>query len=185
MPPPTKQRHCVLNRTRLFCWCQMARGTKSDRGKTPSFSGLRPSSPASARSKRANRARDTSQELALRRAVWRLGLRYLKNVNWLPGKPDIVFTRARVAVFCDGDFWHGRRWPVLGRKLATGANASYWAAKIRFNIARDASVSERLRQDGWRVVRLWETDILRDPVAIARRVSTTVRRRLRAGSAVR
>src|ERR1700729_2873440 len=92
----------------------------------PCFKGLSPASPASSRAKKMNRSTDTEHERLLRRLLWRQGLRYRKNVRALPGKPDIVFSAARIAVFCDGDFWHGRDWHRLSRKLRTGTNASYW-----------------------------------------------------------
>jgi DNA mismatch endonuclease (patch repair protein) len=129
----------------------------------PTFTGLRPSSKLASKVKQRNRSRDTAHELALRRELWRLGLRYRKNVKTLAGKPDIVFPRARVAVFCDGDFWHGRRWQILRRKLKQGTNAGYWTAKILSNIQRDRINTALLEKSGWRVIRLWETDIKEKP----------------------
>jgi DNA mismatch endonuclease (patch repair protein) len=82
-------------------------------------------------------------------------------VRTLPGKPDIVFSAARVAVFCDG-FWHGRNWPELSRKLRTGKNASYWIPKIKANRIRDRQNQRLLERGGWTVIRLWETDIRRN-----------------------
>jgi DNA mismatch endonuclease (patch repair protein) len=90
------------------------------------------------------------------------------------GKPDIVFRRARVVVFCDGDFWHGRRRRERLDKLARGANAPYWTAKIAANAARDRRTTRVLRAAGWTVVRLWETDVLRDVRRAARRVEEAV-----------
>src|SRR4051812_10813559 len=80
---------------------------------SPSFKGLSPASIQSSRSKRANRSSGTRHEEMLRRELLRLGLRYRKNDKRLPGRPDVVFSRARLAVFCDGDFWHGRDWDLL------------------------------------------------------------------------
>jgi DNA mismatch endonuclease (patch repair protein) len=99
----------------------------------------------------------------LRRALWRLGLRYRKNVKSLPGKPDIVFFRNKVAIFCDGDFWHGREWPKLRAKLKRGSNSNYWLQKIRSNIERDRRNQALLEKSGWLVIRLWESDIKRSP----------------------
>src|SRR6516225_4042686 len=81
--------------------------------RSPTFKGFTPASKASSRTKQANRATDTGPELLLRHALWALGLHYRKHVTHLPGRPDIVFSRARVVVFCDGDFWHGRNWRRL------------------------------------------------------------------------
>jgi DNA mismatch endonuclease (patch repair protein) len=104
-----------------------------------------------------------------------MGLRFRKNVRDLPGRPDIVFRRHRVAVFCDGDFWHGRNWIQRRRKLKQGANSSYWVAKIRANIERDKRHDERLRQLGWTVVRVWEKDILADAQRAAMVVAQSIR----------
>ena len=131
--------------------------------KVPVFAGLRPSSDLASKVKQRNRDRDTAHELALRRELWRLGLRYRKNVKTLAGKPDIVFPQARVVVFCDGDFWHGRHWQILRKKLRKGTNADYWTAKIASNIQRDRRNTALLKKSGWRVIRLWETEIRKKP----------------------
>ena len=83
----------------------------------PSFIGCEPASRESSNAKSKNRRIDTHHELTLRRELWRMGLRYRKHATTLPGKPDIVFVRARVVVFCDGDFWHGRNWESCKEKL--------------------------------------------------------------------
>lgn len=115
-------------------------------------------------------------EQALRSAVWRRGLRFRKQPQNIGGKPDLVLTRHRVCVFCDGDFWHGRNWKALGPQLERRANGAYWRAKIEANRARDRRISRELRRAGWTVVRLWETDVLRDPEAAADRVEAATRR---------
>lgn len=78
-----------------------------------------------------------------------------------------MFVRERLAVFCDGDFWHGRNLDTRLRKLAGGHNAAYWVKKVRSNVERDERTSNALAESGWRVLRLWETDIIRDPMAAA------------------
>src|SRR5262245_56757014 len=105
--------------------------------RSPSYVGLRPASEAASRAKRANRKKDTAHELLLHRELWRLGLRYRMHVAGLPGSPDLVFRRARVVVFCDGDFWHGRHWKKLRADLQRRHNAAYWIAKIARNRERD------------------------------------------------
>jgi len=132
---------------------------------TPSYKGLRAASEASSRAKRRNRCQDTAPELLLRRELWRMGLRYRKNVATLPGKPDVVFAGIKLAVFCDGDFWHGRDWTSRRAKLERGTNATYWLAKIATNMERDRRVTDLLERDGWHVIRLWETDIKNNPYA--------------------
>jgi DNA mismatch endonuclease (patch repair protein) len=70
-------------------------------------------------------------------------------------------------VFCDGDFWHGRHWRKLKSNLGKGTNASYWIAKVATNIQRDKRITKTLEKLGWQVVRLWETDIKKDPLGCA------------------
>lgn len=98
-------------------------------------------------------------------------------MSTLPGHPDIVLSRARVLVFCDGDFWHGRDLAAREARLAEGHNAAYWVQKIRGNVERDRRNNEALENAGWLVLRFWETDILRDPQRIADVIVTTVRKR--------
>ena len=101
-------------------------------------------------------------------------MRYRIHAKGIPGKPDLVFSRTRVVVFCDGDFWHGRDWLRLRRRLQRRHNADYWITKIARNRERDRNVTKLLVQDGWFVVRLWESDILREPQAAAARVRDVV-----------
>jgi DNA mismatch endonuclease (patch repair protein) len=149
----------------------MASESKDTRKKertTPSFSGRRPASVAASRAAQgASKKVNTRCELVLRQALWHAGFRYRLKVQGLAGRPDLVFLRKRVAVFCDGDFWHGRNLDSRLARLVRGHNASYWMEKIRTNVRRDRAVSERLAAEGWHVVRLWETDILRDPTGVA------------------
>jgi DNA mismatch endonuclease (patch repair protein) len=109
--------------------------------------------------------------------LWRAGLRYRKHPTTLPGRPDFVFAVARVCVFCDGDFWHGRNWDTLRERLARRANPEYWLAKIGRNAERDREQTARLTALGWLVIRLWETDVLKDPEAAASQVKAAVAQR--------
>ena len=117
-----------------------------------------------------NTARNTRCEVLLCAELRRLQLAFRRNVRSLQGQPDIVFAEGHVAVFCDGDFWHGRRWALRKKKLARGSNGAYWVAKIEANIRRDRRQRAALRGSGWRVIRLWESDILRDPKRVAARI---------------
>jgi DNA mismatch endonuclease (patch repair protein) len=144
--------------------------------KAPSFKGLKPASAAASASKRQNRNSDTVHERLLRQLLWRRGLRFRKNLTQLPGKPDIVFTKARVVVFCDGDFWHGRNWRRLARQLQNRANADYWYKKIRSNMLRDRWTTQFLEKQGWYVVRIWEGDVLADSEQAAARIEMIVRK---------
>ena len=119
---------------------------------------------------RRNTRRNTQPELLLRRALWRLGARYRLHLATLPGRPDLVLPSAKLAVFCDGDFWHGRNWQARRRRLAQGANAAYWIPKILANRARDRRVSRQLRALGWAVVRVWESEVVEDAHKVARQL---------------
>lgn len=118
-----------------------------------------PSSPAATALMQRNRRRDSRAELGLRRALHGMGLRYRVDhpIRCGPGRPvrpDVVFTRARVAVFVDGCFWHGC--PAHGR--TPKSNAGYWEAKIALNRDRDQRQTAALVSHGWQVVRIWEHD---------------------------
>ena len=113
------------------------------------------------------RSTDTGPEVSLRKALWRRGLRYRLYRKNLPGRPDVVFPRERLAVFVDGDFWHGRQWqsrglPSLAHQFRETPSAEYWVGKIERNVERDARVNADLAARGWRVVRLWEKDVVKD-----------------------
>jgi DNA mismatch endonuclease (patch repair protein) len=129
----------------------------------------------------AVRNKDSKAELSLRKALWARGLRYRKHVH-MTGKPDLVFGPARLVVFIDGDFWHGNAWKV--RRLPSLAamfphRTSWWVRKITRNIERDGEVNAALQRTGWKVLRFWESDILRDPLRIAVKIETTLTQRRR------
>lgn len=99
----------------------------------------------------AIKAKDTRPELALRKELWRRRLRYRKNYKKLPGKPDIVFPRVRLVVFCDGDFWHGHNWAIRGYGSLENELRRYsktWADKISRNIQRDERINKELESLG-------------------------------------
>lgn len=142
----------------------------------PSYKGRKPASAqASAAARGSSRKTDTKCEVLLRRSLWAAGCRYRKDVSTLPGRPDIIFPKARLAIFCDGDFWHGRDWESRRQKLSRGSNPDYWLAKIQRNIERDQQNTLRLKQMGWTVLRLWESEIWADPLGLARRVIDVLR----------
>lgn len=105
----------------------------------------------------AIRSKDTSIELALRSALWHRGIRYRKNYKKLPGKPDIVITKYRIAVFCDSDYWHGYDWENRHQRIKS--NREYWIPKIERNMQRDKKVTAQLQDAGWTVLRFWEWQI--------------------------
>lgn len=107
-------------------------------------------------------SKDTEPELILRKVLWQKKLRYRVNYKKLPGKPDVVFTKYRIAVFCDGDFWHGHNWAIRGLSSLEEELSGYsdfWRKKIERNIARDKEVNNLLAEQGWTVIRIWESEI--------------------------
>lgn len=108
------------------------------------------------------RSKDTSIEIILRKKLWEKGYRYRKNSNDLPGKPDIVLTKYKIAVFCDGEFFHGKGWEILQPKLEKSNNSKYWIKKISRNMERDDEVNKKLLFLGWTVIRFWGKDIIKD-----------------------
>lgn len=108
------------------------------------------------------RCKDTSIEVKLRKALWHRGYRYRKNYSILPGKPDIVLTKYKIAIFCDSEFFHGKDWEVLKPRLAKGNNSEYWIAKISRNQERDDEVNKKLLFMGWTVIRFWGNEIRKD-----------------------
>lgn len=108
------------------------------------------------------RGKDTSIELALRKALWAKGYRYRKNYKFLPGTPDIALTKFRIAIFCDSEFFHGKDWQILMPKLQNGKNPDYWIAKIERNMERDQEKNKTLLYEGWTVIHFWGKDILRN-----------------------
>ena len=98
--------------------------------------------------------KDTDIETLVRSALHKKGFRFRKHVKELPGAPDIVFTKAKVAVFVDGDFWHGYRFPQWEHKVS-----DFWKKKIQKNRDRDQKNFAKLRKMGWKVIRLWKHDV--------------------------
>lgn len=108
-------------------------------------------------------------EILVQTELRRLGLRFRMNYKRLPGSPDIVFPKERIAVFVDGDFWHGWRLPKWEQKLS-----AFWRKKLTANRARDRRNFRRLRAAGWTVLRIWEHQIYADLPACGRRITDAV-----------
>jgi DNA mismatch endonuclease (patch repair protein) len=144
--------------------------------KYPSFARLRPASEASSARMARNRREGGRAELLLRRRLREDGLRFTTQSRDLPGVPDIVFVGSRVCVFCDGDFWHGRRWATARQALLSRHNSDYWVAKIQSNRRRDRVVNRELRRLGWTVLRFWESDVLSNVERAAGRVRAATTR---------
>lgn len=120
------------------------------------------------------KSKNTSIELCLRKALWKKGYHYRKNYKDLPGKPDIVLTKYKIAIFCDSEFFHGKDWEVLKPRLETGNNSDYWVNKISRNLKRDDEVNKKLLFMGWTVVRFWGKDILENPEECVKVVEETI-----------
>lgn len=111
---------------------------------------------------RCIRSKNTKIEIALRKALWHKGYRYRKNYEALPGKPDIVLTKQKIAIFCDSEFFHGKDWEILKPQLEHGKNGEFWIKKISRNRERDDEVNKQLLFLGWTVIRFWGKDIIKN-----------------------
>ena len=120
------------------------------------------------------KSKDTEIEILLRRALWNKGYRYRKNVKDLPGIPDIIMSKYKIAIFCDGEFFHGKDWEVIRPKLMKSNNSEYWISKISRNIERDNEVNKALLFKGWTVIRFWGNDIKKDIEGCVKVIEETI-----------
>ena len=118
------------------------------------------------------KSKNTSIEVSLCKALWGSGIRYRKNYSKLPGAPDIAITKHCIAVFCDGDFWHGKDWDTKKSKIQS--NREYWINKIERNMSRDRETDKTLYGLGWTVIRFWGTDIRKDLSGCAEEVKSAI-----------
>ncbi len=109
------------------------------------------------------KSKNTKIELALRRELWKMGYRYRIHDKTVAGTPDIVFKKQKIAIFCDSEFWHGKKY-LEGQKFKK--NADYWESKIKNNIERDKRVDEALKKEGWTVLRFWGEDIIKNKTGV-------------------
>lgn len=112
------------------------------------------------------RAKNTGPEVKLRKMLFAAGVRGYRIYYKLPGKPDIVFTKKKIAVFVDGCFWH--KCPICFQEPET--RKEFWMKKIQSNVDRAAKVNEQLRADGWKVIRIWEHEIRKEPDVVINRI---------------
>lgn len=108
----------------------------------------------------ANKSSGTKPELLLAKALFALGYRYRKNNKNIFGKPDLTFKKLKLAIFIDGEFWHGKDWDT--RKHAIKSNIEFWHSKIERNIQRDKEVNEKLLEQGWTVLRFWDKEVMKE-----------------------
>ncbi len=119
------------------------------------------------------RRKDTNIEKIVRSELHKRGFRFRKHVKYLPGTPDLVFTRIKIAVFLDGDFWHGYRLPKWEHKLQY-----FWKDKIRKNRERDQKNFRKLRRMDWKVIRIWQHEIEKDLDSCVERIISAINERV-------
>lgn len=112
-------------------------------------------------------------ETALGKALWKEGLRYRKNDNTVFGKPDFTFKKIKIAIFVDGEFWHGKDWEK--RQLDHKSNQDFWIKKIERNIERDKEVNEKLTGEGWTVLRFWGKEISKNLENCVEKIKEAIR----------
>ncbi|SEM65752.1 DNA mismatch endonuclease, patch repair protein [Chryseobacterium taichungense] len=105
----------------------------------------------------AIKSKETKEEVLLAKALWNMGYRYRKNNKKIFGKPDISFSKYKIAIFVDGEFFHGKDWENQKKRIKT--NRDYWIPKIERNIQRDKEVNEYLLSNNWKVIRFWSKEI--------------------------
>lgn len=131
-------------------------------------------SPVRSNTMRRIKSKNTKPELILRHILWQNGIRYRIQNSSITGNPDLTIRRKKVAIFVDGDFWHGHNWEIKRLKIVN--NRDYWIPKIEKNIERDKKVSQQLLKEGWEVIRLWETDILKDVDSCFHKISSALKK---------
>jgi len=121
---------------------------------------------------KAIRSRDTKIEVSLRKELWKRGYRYRIHYKKLKGKPDIVFVKQKIAVFCDSEFFHGFNWNEQQKNIKS--NREYWIPKIESNITKDRMVTKTLEKDGWVVLRFWGKEIQKNIKYCVDRIEQTI-----------
>ena len=105
----------------------------------------------------AIKSKETKDEVLLAKALWKRGHRYRKNNKTIFGKPDLTFKKYKIAVFVDGEYFHGKNWEIEKHRIKT--NTEFWWTKIEGNIKRDFQVNQQLNDQGWKVLRFWSKEI--------------------------
>jgi len=108
------------------------------------------------------KCKDSLIEILLRKELWKRGYRFRKNVTKIYGKPDIVFPKERIVIFCDSEFWHGYKWGE--KKHEIKSRKEFWILKIERTMERDKEVTRYLRREGWKVIRFWGQTIIKNTV---------------------
>ncbi len=127
------------------------------------------------RNMQAVKSKGSKIEVVLGKALWKKGYRYRKNSKTIFGKPDIVFSKYKVVIFCDSEFWHGKDWNT--KKYEIKSNRDFWYKKIERNIERDKEVNNQLKEEGWEVLRFWGNDILKHTDECVKKIETEILKR--------
>ena len=120
---------------------------------------------------------NTKPEILLGKALWSKGIRYRKQYK-VTGKPDFAIVSKKIAIFCDGDFWHGHNWKIRGKetlKHELSEYSLYWRNKILNNIKRDEKVNKTLSSGGWLVIRVWENDVINDTEQVVQKILNKIK----------
>jgi len=143
------------------------------------LTALKPRDPAvTSRMMAAVRNKNSKAEVALRSALHARGLRFRLHARDMTGRPDIVLPKHRLAIFVDGDMWHGNAWRLRGLEHLEDlfpTRTEWWTAKIRRTMQRDQQVTRALESSGWKVVRVWESEVLKAPGIVADEVASHLR----------
>lgn len=105
----------------------------------------------------AIRSTNTKDEVRLAKALWALGYRYRRNNKTVFGRPDFTFKKIKLAIFVDGEFFHGKNWDIDRNRIKT--NSEFWIKKIERNMQRDIEVNAYLESQNWKILRFWSNDI--------------------------
>lgn len=124
------------------------------------------------RNMRAVKNKGSKIEVLLGKELWKRGWRYRKNDKTVFGKPDFVFKKYKIVVFCDSEFWHGKDWEI--KKHEHKSNIDFWHKKIQRNIERDIEVNKQLTREGWTVLRFWGRDIEKNLLSCATKFELAV-----------
>ncbi len=122
----------------------------------------------------AVKSNNSEIEQKLRKALWHRGYRYKKNYAKLTGKPDIVLTKHKIAIFCDSEFWHGYNWTIKKKEIKS--NRQFWLNKIESNMQRDKTVTKELEKQGWVVLRFWGKEIKNDLDSCIQNIEETIKK---------
>lgn len=123
------------------------------------------------------RSNRTTPEVLLQKVLRKAKIKFKKNCSTVVGKPDIVFPAKKIAIFIDGEFWHGYNWEKKKSKIKN--NRSYWIPKIEKNILRDQHNNRLLRKQGWRVIRFWQQQIVGNPLKCIQIIKKIMQQKLR------